>query len=104
MKPMLIVGSVLLVSGCADTLMSDNRLRDSTAMALNQPASAVTISDRHYDGMTNTQYVAHTPRGTYNCLINGGSVMALGMTNPPDCTPVGAGLAPSSASRLLRAR
>ena len=104
MKPMLIVGTALFVSGCADTLMSDNRLRDSTAMALNQPASTVTISDRHYDGMTNTQYVAHTPRGTYNCLINGGSVMALGMTNPPDCTPVGSGLAPSSASRLLRGR
>lgn len=76
----------LALAGCASTLLSDDRIRESTAMALNQPTSAVTISGRRYDGATNTYYTANTPRGTFACTINGGSVMALGMTNPPQCS------------------
>lgn len=58
-------------------------------MALFQPAASVTITDRHYDGMTNTAYVAHTPQGSFNCTINGGGVLAMGITNPPNCSPAG---------------
>jgi len=72
-----------------DKLLSDNRIRDNTAMALGQPASAVTISGRRYDGATNTYYTARTPRGSYNCMINGASIMAMDMTNPPQCAPLG---------------
>ncbi len=76
----------LALGGCADKLLSDDRIRENTAMALNQPISAVTISGRRYDGATNTYYTANTPRGTFACTINGGSVMALGMTNSPQCS------------------
>lgn len=104
-KPTLLaLASVMVLAGCADKLLSDDRIRDNTAMALGQPASAVTIADRRYDGATNTYYTAHTPRGTYNCIINGGSVMAFGMTNPPDCSPVQSNTPPAPASRLLRGR
>src|SRR3954453_5411961 len=99
-----VFASTLALAGCADKLLSDDRLRDTTAMALGQPAAAVPISDRRYDGATNTYYTAHTPRGTYNCLINGGSVMAFGMTNPPDCSLVQSGMSPAPTSRLLRGR
>lgn len=102
MKPTLAIIAAFVLSGCANQLLSDDRIRDDTAMALGQPAAAVTISGRRYDGATNTYYVARTPRGTYNCVINGGSVMAFGMTNPPDCTPVGSGVALSHGSGLLR--
>ena len=67
-------------------ILSDDRIRDNTALALNMPSTAVVISDRRYDGMTNTYYTARTSRGTYACVINGGSVMAMGMTNRPDCS------------------
>ena len=85
-KTIIVSAAVLLVSGCADQMLSDTRIRDNTAMALGQPASAVTIADRQYDGATNTYYTARTPRGSYHCLINGGGALALGMTNPPQCT------------------
>ena len=89
LKPVAVLALLLITAGCADQLLSDNRLRDTTAAALFQPASSVTISDRRSDGPTNIYYVAHTPKGTYNCIINGGGVLAMGITNPPDCSPAG---------------
>jgi hypothetical protein len=89
-RPILTVPAVLLASltlaGCADKLLSDDRIRDNTALALNMPPATVMISDRRYDGMTNTYYTARTSHGTYACVINGGSVMAMGMTNRPECS------------------
>jgi hypothetical protein len=88
-RPIFSVPAVLLASvtlaGCADKILSDNRIRDSTALALNMPATSVTISDRRYDGMMSTYYTASTQRGVYRCRISGGSVNMLGMTDPPDC-------------------
>lgn len=89
MKPSLIIGGVLALSGCADRMLSDSRIRDSTALALNQPASVITISDRQADGPMNTYYVANTPRGSYRCLIGGGSISQLGITEAPVCSPLG---------------
>lgn len=87
-KPILaaLAGSLLL-AGCANTILSDERIRSNTALALGQPESAVTIADRHYDGMTNTYYRATTPRGAYQCVINGGTVLSAGIVNAPQCTP-----------------
>jgi len=79
----------LVLAGCANQLLSNERIRDNTAMALGLPASSVVISDRRYDGATNTYYNASTPQGAYHCVINGGSIIAFGMTNPPQCAPQG---------------
>ncbi len=76
----------LALGGCADKLLSDDHIRQDTALALNQPASAISIADRRYDGGTYTYYTARTPRGTFGCIIDGGTVMAMGMTNPPQCS------------------
>ena len=89
-RPILTISAILTTSlalaGCASQILSDDRIRDNTALALNVPPTSLVISDRRYDGMTNTYYTARTFRGTYACVINGGSVMAMGMTNPPDCS------------------
>ena len=82
----LVSFAAMGISGCANSLLSDDRIRNDTAMALGQPVGAVTIADRRSDGMTNTYYRAETPRGSYSCVINGGTVMAMGMTNPPQCS------------------
>jgi hypothetical protein len=37
--------------------------------------------------MTNTYYTARPPRGTYSCVINGGTVLSAGIVNPPKCNP-----------------
>lgn len=89
MKPTLAILSALVLCGCANQLLSEDRIRDKTAETLGQSPASVTIADRRYDGATNTSYTARTPRGAYSCVINGGSVMAFGMTNPPTCTPTG---------------
>ena len=80
-----ILTTSLALAGCASQILSDDRIRDNAAVAVNVPPTSLVISDR-YDGMTNTYYTARTFRGTYACVINGGSVMAMGMTNPPDCS------------------
>jgi hypothetical protein len=82
----LVAGTALLTA-CANSILSDDRIRNNTALALNQPESNVTISDRHYDGMTNTYYTARTSRGTFTCVINGGTVLSAGIVNPPQCNP-----------------
>ncbi|HME24273.1 MAG TPA: hypothetical protein VKI44_23575 [Acetobacteraceae bacterium] len=84
-KPILACLGLLIVSGCTDALVSDNRLRSNTAGVLGQPDSAVTITDRRGDGLVNTYYTAHTPRGDYACTLGGGSVLTLGEINPPTC-------------------
>lgn len=81
-----VLTASMILAGCANNLLSDDRIRDNTAMALNLPSSGVTISNRRYDGATNTYYTATTARDSYSCLINGGSIMAMGMTNPPQCS------------------
>jgi len=81
----LLAASMALV-GCANNILSDDHIRQDTALVLNQPASAIAISDRRFDGSTNTYYMARTPRGTFRCVIDGGTVMTMGLTNPPQCT------------------
>ena len=89
MKPIFVLVGALALVGCADTILSDSRIRDSTALALNQPASVITISGRRGDGPMNTYYVADTPKGSYRCLIGGGSISQLGITEAPVCSPLG---------------
>lgn len=86
-KHTLAALAILAIPGCADQLMSDNRLQGAVGSALNDPN--VTISGRHFDGATNTYVVAKTNHGTYSCTVNGGGALALGIINPPVCTPMG---------------
>lgn len=84
-RSLACLGLVVAVSGCASTLLSDDRLRSTTAGTLGQPPASVVITDRRDDGLTNTFYTAHTRRGVFACTINGGNVLTAGMVNPPVC-------------------
>ena len=86
---LLLLAAALALPGCADTLMTDGRLKSSIAMVLHVPVASVTILDRQSDGITNNFVAARTPRGDYDCTINGGGLLALGLTNPPQCSPRG---------------
>ncbi len=81
-----ILSAAALTTGCANQIMSDRSIADTTAALLGQPASSLRISDRRYDGMTNTYYTATTAQGvSYRCVINGGTLLSAGMINPPTC-------------------
>jgi hypothetical protein len=82
-----VAGLALALSGCASTLLSDDRLRDNTAGVLGQSPVAVVITDRKYDGFNVTYYTARTPRGVFTCQQEGGTVFDAGLTShPPTCS------------------
>lgn len=82
------VAFVIMLAGCQDQMMSNDRIASSVAGTLGVPPSAVTLSDRRSDGPTNTFVLAHLANGkTYACTINGGGLLAAGMINPPSCQP-----------------
>lgn len=85
-KALVCLSLLIGVSGCADQLLSNDRIKSNTAMALGQPDNAVTIANRRYDGLTTTYYTARTPRGSYRCLMTGGGAWDFGITNPPQCS------------------
>lgn len=78
---------VACLGGCQSTMLSDDRIASSTAGFLGVPPEGVAISDRRSDA-TNTYYIATTKDGKqYACVINGGGLLAMGLTNPPSCNP-----------------
>lgn len=82
----LVLAPITLV-GCASTILSDDKIKSETAGVLGASPDQVVISNRTYDGMTNTFYTASSGGRTYACTINGGTVMSFGQTNPPTCNP-----------------
>ena len=83
----IFLAAPLLLGACANSILSDDRIKSNTATALGVSADRVTITDRRYDGMTNTYYTASAGGRSYACVLNGGTALSLGMTNPPQCTP-----------------
>lgn len=78
-----------LSAGCASQILSDERIRTNTAGVLGESAESVSISNRR-EQTPNTYYTATIKSGAeYDCLINGGNVMTLGMVNPPLCNKKG---------------
>lgn len=75
--------------GCASQLLSDERLRQNTAGILGVGPEEIVISDRT-EQTPNTYYTATLRNGRkFTCLVNGGSVLAAGMVNPPSCSAKG---------------
>ncbi len=80
-----LLASVLLLSACQAEMLSDDRIISNTAGVIGARPDQLTITNRYSD-QTNTYYTAHTIDGaTYACVINGGGLLAAGMTDPPRC-------------------
>ena len=75
----------LLLGGCVNSLVSDDHIRSQTALRLNVPTEAVSISDRRYDGNNATYYEAHVYGRSYDCVLTGGTALELGMTSGVGC-------------------
>jgi len=81
--------ALALLAGCASQMLSDDRLRANTAGILGVSADQISISDR-VEQVPNTYYTAAIKDGRkFSCTINGGGILAAGMTNPPACAPKG---------------
>ena len=81
----MLQASVLLLSACQAEMLSDDRIISNTAGVIGVRPDQFAITDRYSDP-TNTYYTARTNTGaTYACVINGGGLLAAGMTDPPTC-------------------
>ena len=80
--------ALFLFGGCATTILSNDRITDETAGALGMLPDEITIENRRSE-MINTYYSVKTKDGReFNCIINGGNILTLGILNPPRCTKI----------------
>ena len=83
MKSLLV--ACLLLAGCTDTIMSNDRALDAIGGAIGQPSSSLTIESRRTE-LTNTYIIVKDQAGSkYSCIVNGGNALSLGIINPPTC-------------------
>ncbi|MDH7453089.1 hypothetical protein QF205_08395 [Luteimonas composti] len=80
----------LALSGCTSLAsgtnsLSDDRIRSESAGALGYDPAELTLVSRRTEG-TNTYASLKAADGKeFTCIINGGNLLSLGMTNPPAC-------------------
>jgi hypothetical protein len=92
-KYFLFVSFTALVffGGCATTILSNDRIVDETAGALGMLPNDITIENRRTE-IINTYYTVKTTDGKeFNCIINGGNILTLGILNSPRCTIINEG-------------
>ena len=98
MKNFLLTVSICLavtsLSGCASIAESTNTLTDvqilsQTSGALGYTKSDLTITNRHTEGTNTYVNLIAANKKEFTCIINGGNILTLGMSNPPQCAKKG---------------
>lgn len=86
----LAVAISALATGCAGiatrtNTLSDERILSETSGAIGHQPADVTLVSRRTEGV-NTYVELKTKDGKqYSCIVNGGNLFSMGMTNPPVC-------------------
>lgn len=95
--PHLLIAIVIsggLLVGCTSlaqstNTLSDERIQSMTAGVLGYEPSELTIASRRTEG-TNTYVNLQANDGReFTCVVNGGNLLSMGMTNPPSCSRKG---------------
>ena len=94
----LLALCVIGVAGCttfaeSTNTLTDDRIKSELSGVLGYSPNELTITNKRTQG-TNTYINVEVAGKEYNCMINGGNFMTLGMTNPPACAPKGSRLKP----------
>ncbi|MAF04982.1 hypothetical protein E2K99_07475 [Herbaspirillum huttiense] len=90
----LMILSMFSVAGC-DTIaektniLSDEKIKSQAAGNLGYSPSDLTIISRRTDGTNTFVNVVTNDRKEFSCIINGGNLLTMGMSNPAACTPKG---------------
>jgi hypothetical protein len=83
-----IIGVLLLltfiVAGCTETILSNERIQSTTAVYFGVNPESVIIKNRRTESFNTYYLVSLKKGGTYNCVLDG-SILTLGLTNPPVC-------------------
>lgn len=80
-------------------MLSDERIRNETSGALGLQPSELTIQSRRTEGGNTFVNLVGSNKKEYTCIINGGDITTMGMTNPPQCAKKGD---PISGNPLLQ--
>lgn len=85
-----VIAASALFTGCASlasgtNMLSDERIVSETSGAMGYPPADVTLVSRRTEGV-NTYVELKTKDGKqFTCIVNGGNLLSMGMTNPPVC-------------------
>jgi hypothetical protein len=92
------------VSACSTiasstNMLTDQRIKAETSGALGMEPSDITIVHRRTEGPNTYVNLLASNKQEYTCVIDGGDLLTLGMTNAPQCSKKGD---PVPANRLSR--
>ncbi len=86
--------AVVAVSGCAaiasgTNTLTDERIKAETSGALGYSSEQINIVSRSTQGVNTYVNLVADGKQEYTCIINGGNILTMGMTNPPMCSKKG---------------
>jgi hypothetical protein len=90
----LIFLAAACLTGCASiaagtNTLSDERIKSESSGALGYPPEEVTIVSRRTEGVNTYVNLKAKDGKEFTCIINGGNILSMGMTNPPMCSKKG---------------
>jgi hypothetical protein len=85
---------VLGVAGCSTiasstNVLTDEKIKSQSAGALGYEPSELSIVSRRTEGTNTYVNLKATDKKEFTCVINGGNLLSMGMTNPPMCSKKG---------------
>lgn len=92
---LLPCAALLLVSGCASIagsstrMLSDDRIKSETSAALGYAPEDLALVSRRVEGLNTYASLKAKDGKEFNCIINGGNWLSMGLTNPPMCSRKG---------------
>ena len=89
-----VSGLILIASGCnaiatKTNVLSDEKIKSQTSGALGYTPSQMTITNRRTEGVNTYVNLKASDGKEFTCIINGGNLLSMGMTNPPMCNKKG---------------
>jgi hypothetical protein len=96
MRNVLTIASVLIsIAGCTTiatktNVLSDERIKSETSGVLGYAPNDLTILDRRTEGVNTYVRLRAKDKKEFNCTINGGNLLSMGLTTPPMCGNKGA--------------
>lgn len=89
-KIILVCSAAFAFAGCTTiatktNVLSDERILSETSGVLGYAPKDLTILDRRTEGVNTYVRLKAKDKKEFNCTINGGNLLSMGVTNPPMC-------------------
>ena len=85
---------LLVLTGCntiaaKTNVLDDDKIKSQSAGALGYEPSQLTLVSRRTEGVNTYANLKTSDGKEFVCIINGGNLLSMGMTNPPACNKKG---------------